>query len=118
MHKFLPHSGEISRKAALAAMAANDQGKFWEFHDLLFQNQRGLDDAKILEIAAKLKLDLDRFKRKMADPAVAALIDKDVRDAKDLDVRWTPQPYVNGKALTDLTPASLFLAIDSELKKK
>ena len=117
VHKFLPHNGEMSIKAAIAAMAADDQGKFWEFHDKLYENQGGLDDAKILEIAATLKLNMEQFKRKMKDPAIEKLIQKDLSDARDLEVHWTPQVYINGAVLQDRSFKGFVAAIDAELHK-
>ncbi|NTU59845.1 MAG: thioredoxin domain-containing protein [Deltaproteobacteria bacterium] len=116
-HKFLPRHGEMPRKAALAALAADDQGKFWEFSDELFKNQGGLDDAKLVEIAAGLKMDVDRFKARMKHPAVEKVIDGDLREAQALGVRWTPKPYVNGLALPDNNFQTFVNAIDGELRK-
>jgi len=53
---------KFARKAATAALAAKAQGRFWEFHDELFENHRNLNDVKIQEIAKELGLDLERFK--------------------------------------------------------
>ena len=64
VYKNFPLVGhKFARKAATAALAAHEQGKFWEFHDNLFKNYRNLDDAKIQEIAEELGLDMERFTR-------------------------------------------------------
>jgi protein-disulfide isomerase len=91
VHKFLPHYREFSLKAATAALAADEQGKFWEFHDKLFENQGVLNDSMVIEIAGMLKMDVDRFRKKMQDPAIKELIDRDLSDARELDIRGTPQ---------------------------
>lgn len=52
----------------MAALAANKQGKFWEFHRKLFENHKSLNNVKMQEIARKVDMDLDRFNRDMADP--------------------------------------------------
>jgi protein-disulfide isomerase len=117
VHKFLPHYREFSKKAAIAALAADEQGKFWEFHDKLFENQSALDDSKVIEIAKTLKMDVNRFKKKMADPAIEELIDSDLNDAMMLDIRGTPQVYVNGVVLKDRSLPGFVDAIDKELKK-
>ncbi|MBI5446803.1 MAG: thioredoxin domain-containing protein [Deltaproteobacteria bacterium] len=117
VHKFLPHNGEFSRKAAIAAMAADEQGKFWEFHDMLLDNQGGLDDAKILEMAATLKLDVDRFKKKMLDPATEAVIKKDLDDVARLGIHWTPEVYINGMVFNRRALPDFVSAVEGELSK-
>ena len=98
-------------------MAAYDQGKFWEFHDKLFENQDSLNDAKIIEIAKTLKLDLNRFNKKLQDPALPELISRDLDDAKRLGVLATPWVYVNGRHLTERSLPDLFDAVNKELAK-
>lgn len=115
-HKFVPaHS--FSLKAATAALAAGDQGKFWEFHAKLFENQSALSDAKIREIARALKLNMNRFKKKLKDPALEKMVNGDYDEAKGLGVLATPWVYLNGRHLEDRTFAGFVAAIDSELKK-
>jgi protein-disulfide isomerase len=116
VHKFVT-AHDFSMKAATAAMAANDQGKFWEFHDQLFENQDSLSEAKIIEIAKSLKLDLIRFNRKLKDPALPEFIARDFDEAKRLGVLATPWVYVNGKHLTDRSFPDLVDAINKELTK-
>lgn len=117
VHKFFPHSREFSLKAATAALAADEQGKFWEFHDKLFENQGALNGSMVIEIAEMLKMDVDRFRKKMQDPAIGELIDRDLNDARELDIRRTPQVYINGRLLKELSFSGLVDAIDRELKK-
>jgi protein-disulfide isomerase len=116
VHKFVT-AHDFSMKAATAAMAANDQGKFWEFHDSLFENQDSLNDAKIIEIAKTLKLDMKRFSKKLEDPALPQWIARDFDDAKRLGVLSTPWVYVNGKHLTERSLPDLVNAINKELGK-
>jgi protein-disulfide isomerase len=116
VHKFLPHSREFSRQAAIAALAADDQGKFWEFHDKLFENQSVLNEEKVNEIAGMLKMDVNRFRKKMQDPAIEELIDRDLNDARDLDIRGTPQVYINGAVFKERTLPAFSDAIEKELK--
>jgi hypothetical protein len=59
---------KFAMKAAIAALAAESQGKFWEFHDLLFKDYNRLNDEKVKEIAKKLGLDEQEFEKKTADP--------------------------------------------------
>jgi len=118
VHKFLPHIHEFSRQAAIAALAADEQGKFWEFSDKLFEYQGVLDEAKVVEIAGMLKMDVNRFKKKMQDPAIEELIDRDLNHARYLDIRATPQVYINGAVFKELTLPAFSDAIEKELKIK
>lgn len=79
--------------AATAAWAAYQQGKFWEYHDALFTNQKQLGQALYLDIAKKLKLDLGKFKRDLtlATPALT----KDIQLAEKLAVSGTPFFIIN-----------------------
>lgn len=116
VHKFLPHSHEFSRQAAIAALAADEQGKFWEFSDKLFEYQSVLTEAKVIEIAGMLKMDVNRFKKTMQDPALEELIDRDLNNARYLDIRATPQVYINGVVFKELTLPAFSDAIEKELK--
>ncbi len=82
--------------AALAAWAATEQGKFWEYHDALFEQQGKLGDELYLELANNLKLDVERFNRDRQSPEAKAAIKKDFELGKSLGVRGTPSFVVNG----------------------
>jgi protein-disulfide isomerase len=116
VHKFVP-AHDFTWKAAAAALAADEQGKFWEYHDQLFENQLVLNEAKLIAIAGMLKLDLDRFRKKMTDPAVYEVIRKDFSDTKELGVTTTPWAYINGRHLKERTLPGFVKAIDQELKR-
>ena len=115
-HKIIP-AHDFTWKAATAALAADEQGKFWEFHDKLFENQSVLNDPMVIEIARMLKLDKDRFIRKMKDPAIADLIRRDANDAKALGIPATPWVYINGRHLEERSLPDFVNAIDKELKR-
>ena len=85
--------------AAAASMAAFRQGKFWEYHDKLFQNQRNLNVEDLLVYAEEMKLDMERFKKDMKDPDIQAQIAYERDLADSLGVRGTPGFYVNGKKM-------------------
>ena len=84
--------------AATAAWAAYQQGKFWEYHDALFTNQKQLGEALYLDIAKKLRLDLDKFKRDLtlATPAIT----KDIQLAEKLAVSGTPFFVINSPTVS------------------
>ena len=104
-------------KAAVAALAAESQGKFWEFHDQLFENYNKLNDQKIREIALGLGFDPAEFEKKMKDPKINAMIRQDLRDGSQAGVRGTPTIFINGRRLNNRTPQGFQAAIDKELQK-
>jgi protein-disulfide isomerase len=83
--------------AAKAAWAAGQQGKFWEFHDALFQQQKSLGEGLYRQIATTLGLDMARFERDRTSPAAAAAIAQDVQMAEKLGVSGTPFFVLNGQ---------------------
>jgi hypothetical protein len=107
----------MAKKAAAAALAAHDQGKFWEYHKKLFDNHGSLNDAKLQDIARELKLDLDKFNSKMKDPSVQVLINRDLAEGQRIGVNGTPTIFVNGKPLNDRSPEGFQKMINAELKK-
>ena len=108
---------DYARKAAIAALAASKQGKFWEMHSKLFANQEKLNDAKVEEIAKGLGLDMKQFNEDLKSPAIASLIDEDMKSAAQVNVPGTPALYVNGKLLNQRSLPGFQQAIDAELKK-
>jgi protein-disulfide isomerase len=85
--------------ASKAALAAGRQGKFWEMHKLIFENQRQLGPEKYVEFAEKLNLDVPQFKKDMESPEILAQINRDMMEARAADVTGTPTIFVNGKRL-------------------
>ena len=110
MHSF-------ARKAATAALSAERQGKFWEFHDKLFENMKSLSDQKFLDIAKELKLNIDTFSTDMNDPALQKMISKDIQNGTAAGVSGTPTIFINGKRLTNRSLEGFQQIIDAELKK-
>jgi predicted DsbA family dithiol-disulfide isomerase/predicted RNA-binding protein with TRAM domain len=100
--------------AAQAAEAAGKQGKFWEMHDLLFQNQRALSDEKYLEWAGQLSLDVEKFNKDMASAEVKNQIESDKREASKLGVTGTPGFFINGRFLSGARPFDSFKTIIDE----
>ncbi|MCO4761799.1 MAG: thioredoxin domain-containing protein [Myxococcales bacterium] len=105
-----------ARGAHKAAIAAGKQGKFWPYHDLLFANQRRLSTGNLISWAKQLKLNMPRFKRDMTSAAADQQIDEDMKLAKGISVRGTPNFFVNGRKLMGAQPLAKFKAvIDDEL---
>lgn len=90
-----------ARPAALAAVAAQQQGKFWAMHDRLFANAKALDDPDLEGHADGLGLDTERFRRDLASAQVAARVDADTAEARRLKLRGTPAFLINGRRMTD-----------------
>jgi len=88
--------------AAEASEAAAAQGRFWEMHDQLFDNQRHLQSARLQELAKALGLDLRRFSKELADHVHVPRIRQNAAEGRRLGLRATPTFYVNG-ALCDVS---------------
>jgi protein-disulfide isomerase len=109
---------KYSMDAAIAALAANKQGKFWEFHAELFKNYNKLSEEKINEIAQSLGLDLDQFKKDRENPVLAAMVQRDLKEGVEDGVRGTPTIFINGRMLKQRSLAGFKQLIDEELAKK
>jgi protein-disulfide isomerase len=118
--KHYPLSGihKFAVNAAIAAMAAGRQGKFWEFHDALFTNHNRLNEEKVQEIATQLGLDPTRFENDRRDSGVADLVNRDYREGSQLGIRGVPTVYINGKQQRRWSPQLLEQAVEAELQKK
>jgi protein-disulfide isomerase len=82
--------------AAGISEAAARQGRFWEMHDLLFSNQRHLEDADLRHEAERLGLDMTRVASDLVDPAIAARVERDVESGARSGVDGTPSPFIDG----------------------
>ncbi len=102
--------------AHAAAEAAHRQGKFWEMHDLIFENQRTMSRENYVVYAEQIGLDVERFKRDMASPEIRKKLDTDSRHAASLGVTGTPAFFINGRFLSGAQPFESFKRlIDEEL---
>jgi protein-disulfide isomerase len=117
---FPPPSHKFGIKAATAALAAHAQGKFWEFHDKLFENYRALNDARIQEIAKELEFDMERFNRDMRDPSIQNLVARDIEDGRQIGIEGFPLPiiFINGKLPIQASLQGIEDLIEAELKKE
>ena len=102
----------------MAALAAGNQDKFWEFHAALFQNYNALDDQKIRDIAESLKLDQERFAQDLNSPENRDLIIQDIEEGQEIDVRGTPTIFLNGKRVDNRDLRKLPEIIDEVIQKK
>lgn len=86
-----------SEDAAVAALAAHRQGKFWEMHDLLFANQGALDGDSLAGYAKQAGLDVARYQKDIADPALRKRVRTEAALGNSLGANATPAFLVNGK---------------------
>jgi protein-disulfide isomerase len=108
---------KFAMKAAVAALAAESQGKFWEFHDLLFKNYNKLNDQKIQEISLAVGLNQEEYEKKVKDPAIQQRVRQDALEGRQAGVRGTPTIFINGRRLKDRSLKGFQAAIDKELQK-
>ena len=94
--------------ASMAAHCANDQGKFWEMHDALFENQAKLEDADLKSYAKKLALDEKKFAECFDGKKHQAIIDKSRAEAESLGIQATPSFVINGVLLQGAQPFEKF----------
>ena len=116
-HYPLP-SHRFAEKAAIAALAANKQGKFWEYHNKLFTNQASLNDAKVQEIAKELGLNLDQFNQDLSDSQLKLVIEREISHARQANIRAVPSIFMNGKLVSIRSVQDLQQAVENELRKK
>jgi protein-disulfide isomerase len=102
--------------SAMAALAAGQQGKFWEFHDELFKNYNRLNDQKIQEIVKQLNLDQTKFNEDTKSPVEAARVRQDYEEGIRLGVRGTPTVFINGKKIKNRSMKNMEAAIEKEFK--
>ncbi len=106
-----------AQKAAEASLCANDQGRFWEMHDLMFEDQRGLSVEALTMKAESLELDGSTFEKCLTSNKYAEQVKQDVMDGTVLGVTGTPAVFVNGRPLVGNVPYDqLAKIIDAELK--
>ncbi|HYO71947.1 MAG TPA: thioredoxin domain-containing protein, partial [Archangium sp.] len=108
-----------AKPAAAASLAAHEQGKFWEYHDKLFQNQRALDRASLEKYAQELGLNMGQFKTALDSGKYDAQVTADMNEATRVGVNGTPTFFINGRSVVGAQPFEAFKRIiDEELSKK
>ncbi|XOF35165.1 MAG: DsbA family protein [Candidatus Electrothrix sp. YB6] len=107
-----------ARPAALASIAAQEQGKFWEMHDALFAVSKKLNKETIEKAATDIGLDMEKFKKDWTSPAVEEKLKKDMMDAGKAGVGGTPSLYINGRQVKGRGTNILQKMIDQELAQK
>lgn len=100
--------------AAEASLAANEQGKFWEYADKLFENQRALKREDLEKYATELGLNLDQFKKALDEHKFQRQIEADKNLAQQIGARGTPAFFVNGRTLSGAQNKDAFEKIVKE----
>lgn len=88
---------QMAKPAAEASIAAQQQGKFWEYYDLVFANYNQLTDEKLVEFAKQLKLDMKKFEADRTNQKLIGKVDADMQEGVRVGVRGTPAIYINGR---------------------
>jgi len=104
--------------ASLASMAAEEQGKFWEYHDKVFASQPKIQRPFLLQYAKDIGCDPKRFESSLNASRGKAVIDADVAEGKSLGVTGTPAFFINGHFLSGAKPYEEFAqVINGELAR-
>lgn len=115
--QFPLNNHQFAMKAATAVLAAQTQGKFWELHDLLFENYNKLSDDTIKKLALSVGLSEKQYDTLMKDPELQKKVRKDYMDGRRAEVRGTPSIFINGIKLRNMSLAGFQEAIDKRLEK-
>ena len=118
IYKHFPSSlHKFAFKAAVASECAKEQGKFFEYHDLLFENQDSINDGIFSTFAAQLELNLTSFNKCIFSQEADANVKKDIQEGLKLQVKATPTFFINGIPLVGVADFDSFKSIiDKELR--
>ena len=116
VYKHSAFLGQESVWSAQAAECAADQGKFWDYHDLLFtrqngENQGAFNKDKLVGFAQELKLDMTKFEPCLTNDATLARVQADTQEGQQAGVRGTPTFFINGQPLVGAQPITAFQAV-------
>ncbi len=107
-----------AQPAAEAAQCANEQGKFWEYHDVIFANQKALSDEDFKKYATDTGLDMEKFNACYESGKFRSDVQKDLAECQAAGVTGTPAFFINGRFLSGAQPFPSFKAIiDEELAR-
>jgi protein-disulfide isomerase len=101
--------------AAKAALAAQNQGKFWEYHDLLFQNSDELQEETLVKLAKDLQLDMAKFNADRQSETIAQFVAKDMEQAEQHKLTGTPAFIANGVVIRGAKPVDSFVQVIERL---
>ena len=118
-----PYQGQESINAALAARAAQAQGKFWAYHDLLYENQSsgnsgGYSDENLVALAREAGLDVDKFEEDLKSGRYEPAVQADFQEGQQRGISGTPTFVVNGTVLAGLQPLEVFERTIEEARRE
>jgi protein-disulfide isomerase len=119
VHRDFPvdSSHPLARKAAEGGRCANEQGKFWSYHDKLYTIGLNPDPNQLKQVAKELGLDMAAFEKCLDNHKYAAAVQKDVEQGMQLGITGTPAFYINGRMISGAQPLDAFVRIiDEEMK--
>ncbi len=96
-------------RAAVAAEIAASQGKFWEMHDIIFENQEDLDDESLIRYAAEIELDMRKLNSDFQKPEFMEKVENDFESGVRSGVNGTPSFFINGEKYNDSWEENKFL---------
>lgn len=103
-----------AKLAAEAAVCADRQGKFWEIHDAMYDDQSALSLESLNQTATRLGLNTDRFAACLADGSTSSSLDADAQAAQELGLDGTPSFFINGRPLEGNVPVEKFESVISD----
>ena len=115
--------GQESVNAALAARAAQEQGRFWEYHDVLYENQGSVNsgafsDEALVSFAEEVGLDTEQFEAALTSGRYESVVQSDLREAQNAGIQGTPSFTINGQRIVGPQPLNAFeQLIEAELTK-
>ena len=114
-----PYLGQESVNAALAARAAQAQDKFWEYHDLLYENQAaGFSDEQLIELAREAGLDVEKFEADFRGGEFEDEVAEDFEQAQKAGISGTPAFDVNGQMIVGLQSLETFERVIEQAKRE
>ena len=110
-------SHSLAMPAHEAARCAGEQGRYWAYHDVLFEQQPRFERHDLVAYAINLNLDRERFERCLDGHKYRAAVEADFAEGREMGVRSTPTFLINGKPLVGAQPIENFrAAIDEALR--
>jgi protein-disulfide isomerase len=110
---------QYAKVAAEAGQCANEQGKFWPYHDRLFANQQRLTVPDLKQHAVEVGIDATRFNACLDSHKYAGVVEADIKMGNDAGVNGTPAFFINGRLISGAQPFEVFKKIiDEELSRK
>ena len=114
-HHFPLSFHKMAESSAVASVAAQRQGKFFEMVDKLYSDTKKQDAATVRGYAKDLGLDLEQFDKDIKDPAILRDVRMDAEAGKKIGVSGTPSMYLNGKKISARTPEEMSKLVTEEI---